>query len=173
MMIAITGHRPGKLGGYRPKNPTEVGIRNKLGDILSRAKLRYRDQLSIISGMALGVDTWWAEAALGRDIPVHAYIPFEGQQRKWPRESQDQYWDLLDQIQTTGTVRYVCDPGYAAWKLMERNKAMVRDCDVLVAVWDGLKTGGTYHCISWAQENSSCPILHLHPDTLREEWLRY
>ena len=63
MKLMVTGHRPKDLGGYSD-NPTQEWIRQELRRVLLKAKKKYGDNLEIISGMALGVDTWWAEEVL-------------------------------------------------------------------------------------------------------------
>ena len=34
-----------------------------------------------------------------------------------------------------------------------RDRRLVDDCDVLLAVWDGIRVGGTWDTIKYAQEN--------------------
>jgi hypothetical protein len=74
VIIAVTGHRPGKLGGYN-------------ADVLSRATLlaakhlRALDPKEVITGMALGWDTACALAAIRLHIPFTAALPFEEQDR--------------------------------------------------------------------------------------------
>jgi len=76
MKLMVTGHRPKDLGGYS-NNPTQEWIRQELRRILLKAQVRYGTDLEIISGMALGVDTWWAEEALALGVPLLAYVPFK------------------------------------------------------------------------------------------------
>jgi uncharacterized phage-like protein YoqJ len=39
---------------------------------------------------------------------------------------------------------------YAPWKMMLRNKYMVNNCDVLLALWNGTP-GGTQKCVAYAE----------------------
>ena len=94
MKLMVTGHRPKDLGGYS-NNPTQEWIRQELRRILLKAQVRYGTDLEIISGMALGVDTWWAEEALALGVPLLAYVPFKDQDRIWPQSSKDHYRSLL------------------------------------------------------------------------------
>ena len=83
MIVAATGHRPDKLGGYGE------AVRDRLID----GAMRYMEQEKpdeVISGMALGWDQAWAIAAIRLGIPLICALPFEGQFSKWPQESQ--YW---------------------------------------------------------------------------------
>lgn len=151
--IAFTGHRPNKLGGYAPNNPTKLKLKEKIKEVLSK---RCPDM--VMSGMALGVDQWAVEVCIDLDIPFIAAIPFYGQESMWPKESKDYYLMLLDKATE---IIHVCDPGYAAWKMQKRNKYMVDWCDTLVAIFDGTE-GGTKNCVDYAKSTSK-EIIHIDP----------
>lgn len=74
----ITGHRPQKLGGFKP-NPTQTWVRAKLRKTLAEAKKQH-PEIEVISGMALGVDQWWAEEALVRN-PISCIYSFSRTRR--------------------------------------------------------------------------------------------
>ena len=144
MKIAVTGHRPNKVGGYNENNPLAAAIKSNMRQILSLAK---ESDLMVISGMALGIDQWWAEAAIELKIPFIAAIPFMGMESKWPAVSQDRFYEI---ISYADSIVYVCDPGYEPWKMQKRNEWMVDNCDKLVAYWDG-SPGGTANCVQYAR----------------------
>jgi len=156
--IAFTGHRPNKLGGYDNNSNLSKPLKTRLSTIFISRNFQ---QPIIITGMALGVDTWAAEFAIKNNIPFHAYVPFVGQEKMWPAESQAHYKQIKE---CAKTVTYVCGPGYAAWKMQKRNEAMVDACDILIAVWDGT-TGGTYNCIQYAKSKGK-EIINIHPNSL-------
>ena len=83
MKIMITGHRPSKLGGYGT-NPIRTKINNWMHTTLTECKKKWPN-IEVISGMALGVDQWWAHQARLLQIPFHAYVPFKGQEGRWPQ----------------------------------------------------------------------------------------
>lgn len=139
MIVAGTGHRPNKLGGYG------VEATGKLV-ALAREWLRVNRPDRVISGMALGWDQALAWAAVDEKIPFTAAVPFHGQESAWPSLSQQWYQDLLA---LADEVVYVTDGGYAAWKMQVRNKWMVDNCDLVLALWDGSE-GGTGNCIKYA-----------------------
>ena len=143
MILAVTGHRPDKLGGYDFYNPVRVWIREQLRHKLIAHKPSY-----IISGMALGVDQDWAHVGLEQGIPFLAAIPFVGQESAWPAESKRYYKELLA---CANWLQVVSDGGYAAWKMQRRNEWMVDHCDLLIAVWDG-SSGGTGNCVRYAKK---------------------
>jgi hypothetical protein len=139
MILAGTGHRPNKLGGYGPQaHDRRVA--------LAVAALKRHAPARVISGMALGWDTALAIAAVRLEIPFVAAVPFEGQESAWPSLSQAEYRRLLDRA---AEVVHVCPPGYAAAKMQTRNEWMVDRCDLLLALWDG-SPGGTANCVEYA-----------------------
>lgn len=158
MNIAFTGHRPQKLGGFDDSTNLCVPVVNAIHKEMCKLSLR---DVTIISGMAMGVDQWVAQYAVTRGIPFHAYVPFKGQEVKWFKETQQKYFTLLKAAQK---IIYVCDPGYAAWKMQKRNEAMVDNCDILIAIWDGT-SGGTDNCVRYAQSKNK-HIIRIDPSTL-------
>lgn len=141
MIVAGTGHRPDKLGGY------DSATTNRL-HTLALEYLAFTRPAKVISGMALGWDQALAWAAMDLAIPFIAAVPFEGQQRAWPEVSQLWYDDL---IKYADEIVYVCEPGYAAWKMQVRNQWMVDNADFVVALWDG-SAGGTGNCIKYCEK---------------------
>jgi uncharacterized phage-like protein YoqJ len=142
-VIAVTGHRPDKIGGYDFQAPQRMWIRDQLRERL----LIYRPK-RCISGMALGVDQDFANVCIELGIPFTAAIPFVGQEDSWPKESQDIYTSILAKADD---VMVVSPGGYAVWKMQVRNKWMVDHCNLLIAVWDG-SPGGTGNCHKYAVE---------------------
>lgn len=140
MIISATGHRPNKLGGY-----THAAF-NKLCEV-ARSYLLEQRPTAVISGLALGWDQAWAMAALELAIPVHGAIPFEGQESQWPESSRLLWRGIVSQC---AGVTYVCEPGYAPWKMQKRNEWMVARCHRVAALWDG-SSGGTGNCVRYAE----------------------
>lgn len=141
MIIAGTGSRPQKLGGYDLPNPTYLYIVKELHRLFDQYK---PDQ--VISGGALGFDQYLAAVAIRREIPLAIYVPFIGQEKMWPAKSQQAY-NLL--IKKASEVKIICEGEYAAWKMQVRNEAMTNDCNLLISCWDG-SSGGTKNCIDYA-----------------------
>jgi uncharacterized phage-like protein YoqJ len=141
MILAGTGHRPNKLGGYAE----QVNVKLRA---VARVGIHRHAPTRIISGMALGWDMALAEAAVELGIPFTAAVPFAGQEKMWPAPSQERYRKLLEQA---AHVETVCTGGYAAWKMQRRNEWMVDHCDLVLALWDGTE-GGTGNCIRYAEQ---------------------
>lgn len=139
-IMAVTGHRPDKLGGYK-------------ADVFDRLRRTAEQSIDVmnpsvvITGMALGWDTAMAQAACLKGVPFHAYVPFEGQEEIWSEEAQAIYHDLLQRAEE---VVYVCEPGFASWKMHKRNEAMVDAADYVGALYNGT-SGGTARCIAYAR----------------------
>lgn len=150
LIIAATGHRPNKLGGYT----AEVSQRLMK---LAFDYLQAMQPTGVISGMALGWDLAFAEAAQVLRIPLHAAVPFNGQEWIWPAQSQIQ-WKRL--IAYASSVTIVSPGGYSAEKMQIRNQWMVDRCDRLCALWDG-SAGGTSNCIKYAANDPLVQIDNL------------
>jgi hypothetical protein len=82
MIIAGTGHRPGRLGGHG--RDTFAHLTN-----FARGKLVVLAPSHVISGMALGWDLALAFAAHMQHIPFTAAVPFDGHGELWSDDWQD------------------------------------------------------------------------------------
>lgn len=149
MRLAVTGHRPNKLGGYSDKAASM--LRGFAIDELHRY-VGQKD-LKVFTGMALGWDQAIAVACLHLDLPFIAHLPCNNQECKWPQQSKAAYRLLLERAESV----VVVSPGpYAAWKMQRRNQAMVDDCQELLALWNG-SPGGTANCIEYAESRFTPP----------------
>ena len=149
MIFSATGHRLPKLGGYSDK--VFVRLVGLATDYLISTM---PDEA--ISGMALGWDQAWAQAAIDMHIPLTCAIPCNGQESQWPHKSQVQYRAILSKAAKIVNT----SPGpYAAWKMQKRNEWMVDNCDKVIALWDR-SGGGTANCITYAKSIGK-PIINL------------
>lgn len=157
--IAVTGHRPSKLGGYT-NSDWHRAIRRDMRDFL-RQKATAIGDMELISGGALGIDQMWIEVGHYLEIPVIAAIPFRGFGSQWPQSSQQKLRELLDKC---ANVVYTKEEyGYGVYQ--RRNEWMVDGCDELRAYWSGA-LGGTANCIQYANF-VHCPITIVNPDDLK------
>jgi uncharacterized phage-like protein YoqJ len=139
MIVAGTGHRPDKLGGYSDTVFDQLTLVAEAWLIINKTE-------KVISGMALGWDQALAQAAINQEVPFIAAIPFEGQERLWPKNSIAKYEELL----AKACERVIVSPGpYAVYKMYRRNVWMVDHADHILALWDG-SGGGTANCIAYA-----------------------
>lgn len=138
MIVSGTGHRPDYLGGYDQETLDNLVL-------VAKRALKELDAKLVITGMAQGWDTALALAAWELRIPFHAYIPFLGQESKWPEKAQERFNWLLSKAEE---VVFVCEPGYSPWKMHRRNEAMNEAADLVLALYDEAKpTGGTAGCV--------------------------
>jgi uncharacterized phage-like protein YoqJ len=148
-IVCGTGHRLNKLGGYSPS------VLGKIKDFAIETLELYKPA-KIISGMALGWDTALAEAAVELNIPYIAAVPFIGQERMWPKKSQEYYFTLLEKA----VEKVIVSDGYfSVQKMQIRNEWMVDHSEHILALWDGTP-GGTSNCITYALTLSR-PIINV------------
>jgi uncharacterized phage-like protein YoqJ len=143
MILAGTGHRNQKLGGFQLPNPTYI----KVCQAIEKNLLQLKPE-KVISGMALGYDQWLANIAIKLKIPLIAAVPFKGQESVWAKASQAAYNRLLTKA---SEIIVVNEGGYSAHKLQLRNEWLVNHCDLLLACWNGDESSGTYNCINYAK----------------------
>jgi uncharacterized phage-like protein YoqJ len=156
MILAITGHRPPKVGGYEIPNLVYEAVMRGMDEAL----LALRPE-AVITGMALGVDQWMAELCIINDIPFVAAIPFDGFDSKWPDASRTHFRRLLSRAHDV----HVVSPGapYDSRLLQIRNVWMVRQSHGLLAVYNG-SPGGTANCIRAARNYGKEVIVIPLPD---------
>lgn len=156
MIIAGTGHRPNKLGGY------DDATLNRLVDLATAALQKFQPK-TVISGMALGWDQALAQAALDLNITLFATIPFEGQESRWPAPAQTRYHQLLDQADS---IHLLSAGPCSRRKFQLRNEFMVDNADCILALWNG-SPSGTKNTIDYAQKVGT-PVTNLW-----KSWTKY
>jgi uncharacterized phage-like protein YoqJ len=141
-VIAVTGHRPNKLGGY--SDVTFIRLH-----ALATFMLKRLQPAAVISGMAQGWDMEVAQAALDMQVPLIAAIPFEDQDKLWSMATQARYAGL---IKRASQVELVSPGTFTPEKFHRRNRWMVDHCERLVALWDPTeRAGGTYETMQYAR----------------------
>ena len=164
-ILTVTGHRPNKISKelYDWNKPlAQHYIRFFINYIRTAAEEAKNHNVSVIcrSGMALGIDTVFAIAALflkraGYPVLLHCYIPCSNHSSNWPKSSVDVYNKILSYADE---VIYVSDKPYTNKSMQDRNIAMVDGinedgCDRVLAIWDGTK-GGTGNCVNYARSRN-------------------
>lgn len=140
MILAGTGHRPNKLGGYYAQAEEDLRW-------FATRFLKDGPATHVVTGMAQGWDTALAVACVRLCIPFTAAVPFDGQDARWPSGVRDLYAKLLAQASRV----VVCSPGGYSPKAMQiRNEWMVDNCDQVVALWNGTP-GGTSNCVRYCE----------------------
>lgn len=146
MIIAGTGHRPGKIPNGQDKFLCS----------LIKKTLIEEGTTQVITGMALGWDTLLAKTALELSIPLVCAVPFKGWD-SWRESARKVARNIMD---NAAEVHYVSKEGYQPYKYQIRNEWMVDRCDKLLAYWDG-SVGGTYNCLFYAKKVKR-PVINLY-----------
>lgn len=137
MIVAGTGHR--LQGVYHGRTKRELRWYARESIVAWQPDL-------VISGMALGWDQAVALAAIDLGLPFMAILPFEGMESRWEPDTRAEFkW-----IRERAASELVMRPAYCPESYDERNEAMVDRADVMLALWDGRKGGGTFNCLRYA-----------------------
>ena len=172
--IALTGHRPTKLGGYNLSTPEYAALRADLEQYI-RYQLTNHDTVVGHSGLALGADTIWSKAILNmRDqypdrVKFHAEIPMMTQYKKWFKQSDIDFWHHQVAVADEKTIYATFDDPTnvtnqeAGKALKDRNIGMIDHSNVVLAVWDGTP-GGTMHAVKYADKTNK-PVVIIRPKT--------
>jgi uncharacterized phage-like protein YoqJ len=161
MILCFSGHRPNKLPfGYQENNPFELSFKKKLKEVILSLDPK---PTKAISGGAQGVDIFGAEVCLELGIPVFAYIPFQGYESRWPIEKQKAWCQLLAKCTE---VKFICDGGYAAWKMQKRNEVMSDDSELAIVLWNGSCDGGTANFVRYREKTEKKSIV-IHPQEIK------
>ena len=131
MKVMVTGHRPERITGR------EQEIKEWLAKKVEELK-----PSDCISGMAQGADQIFAEVAYEKNIPLICAWPYE--RKLHPVEQK--YHDYAE-------VNYLAFHKYQPSCYSTRDKWMVDNCDIVLAVWDGNPVGGTFDTIEYAKSN--------------------
>ena len=132
MRIAVTGHRPKRLKGQQKE------VKRWLSEQLDKYECT-----EAISGMAQGADQIFAQAAVKKNIPLICCYPYR--KNFFHQEEQK----ILNKAKDIKFISEVYTGNKAYWF---RDKYMVDNCDLLLAVWDGIKAGGTWLTVNYAQK---------------------
>jgi hypothetical protein len=174
--IGVTGHRIDALGADLLDQ-----LREQLGEILALIErtafallARERDcfagdppRLCLVSPLADGADQIASEAAVDLGWEIHAVLPFARAyyrstlSNEPSRESFDALLQRANRILELPGEKGDEPEGYAM-----AGRATIAHCDVLIAIWDGLKPrgrGGTGEVVELAIA-SGTPVVHIAPE---------
>lgn len=116
--------------------------------ILPKVAKRLKDAYGMkemISGMAIGADTIWADCAVELGVPLSAYIPFPQQSDKWSFADRSHWLKLRKEA----SKEIIIGEKFSIGLLHARNDAMIRASDLAVAVWSpSVTTGGTASAVN-------------------------
>ncbi len=153
LICSFTGHRPNAL----PWRNIESGER--FNNFKQRLKETIIQSINdgythFISGMAQGIDLLVAEIILSirktnDKIFLECAIPCKNQTKSWDETMVNRYVNILDQA---NLVTFVSYKEYFKGCMQMRNKYMVDKSSRLIAVYDGVRLGGTSSTIDYAKK---------------------
>ena len=150
LTCCFTGHRPQSLPwGTREDDPRCAELKTELAARLEAVyEMGWRH---FLCGMALGCDTYFAEAVLALrekhpDVTLEAVIPCGSQPERWQSAQRQRYNSLLDGSDrvTVLQIRYTPDC------MQKRNRYMVDHASLLLACYNG-NPGGTQNTLLYAE----------------------
>ncbi len=152
--VMLTGHRPQALTASE-----QAWSKQQLYNTLKRLKA-FHGVEEVISGFALGADTWWAQYALKLELPLAAYIPFETQPQPWRPKDQEK-WGIL---RSSAAREVVLGENYHVGLLHARNDAMIKDSELAVALWkQSVSKGGTFSAVQKLRKLEK-PLILIDPE---------
>ncbi len=157
----FSGHRPDKLPwGFDEQDPRCTAIKRSLSRELER--LYHRGFRHFISGMAMGCDLYFAEAALKLretypELTVEGAVPCPTQAERWPEPQRRRWRAVLERCDLETVVQQY----YNRFCMFRRDRYMVDRSAAILAVYDGM-SGGTQYTLNYAMDKK-LEILLLDP----------
>ncbi len=157
----FTGHRPDKLPwGLDERDPRCAALKRSLTRELEA--LYRRGFRHFISGMAMGCDLYFAEAALALreaypEITVEGAVPCPTQAQRWPEALRRRWRNILDRCDLETMVQQ----NYDRWCMLRRDRYLVDRSAAVLAVFNGTP-GGTQYTLNYAMDKKR-EILLLDP----------
>lgn len=155
----FTGHRPKSLPfGYNENEPACKKLKEQLMENIER-QITDNGVTHFVSGMAMGVDIYAAEAVLELkkkypNITLECVILCETQANDWSESWRDRYFDIIIRSDDAKTLQ----THYSSGCMRKRNEYMVDNSDVVIAVWNG-KKGGTGGTVEYALKNEKNVVI--------------
>jgi len=151
--IAFTGHRSNRILSDRETLTQEV--ENTITTCYNRGLKHF------MTGMSEGFDILTAEAVLKiknlhTDIKLIAVIPFAGQARRYLDEDKRRYEMILKQCDESVWV----SDRYFTGCFHRRNDFMIDNASLVIAYYDGIKSGGTHYTVERAKSRQ-IPVINV------------
>jgi len=157
-------------------------LKNKIIELINDTDL-HESNFKFIVGGALGIDQMAFEICYKLKYSISKFksckielelaMPFKKQASKWfNKEDIDRFYthqqqaDIVTLVDTIEGYEYKGVPvgDYHPAKMQIRNKYMVNNSNVVIAVWNGSK-GGTNNCVNYAKEQNK-EIVIINPDEI-------
>lgn len=149
---SFTGHRPHKFPWrYNETDSRCTALKTALAEQIT--SLAEAGVTAYYGGGADGVDCWAALVVLelkkkNPALNLHLILPHEGQADKWSDSAQERYRFILSQADS---LEYVSHDYYDGC-MLDRNRRLVDAADLLLAVYNGERRGGTAATVRYARK---------------------
>ena len=162
-ICCCTGHRPNGFPfdyfkDEEQRNAYLTALQSKIVFAVEQGATQF------ISGMSLGVDLDFAEIILKLKakfpITLECAMPYPDYFVRWSFEDEKRNYEIL---KSADKVTLVSDR-YFNGCLFKRNRYMVDKSDLVIAVFNGEKKGGTFYTLSYAEKQGK----HIQIIDLRE-----
>ena len=153
-VCCCTGHRPKSFpfayGADKLKHKTYLKeLLQKIETAISVYGITH-----FISGMALGADLDFAEVVLKLKkkyrITFECAVPCPNQTVKWGDKDKLRYEKILKHADEVN----VLSERYTPECMLKRNRYMVDKSELVIAVFNGIQSGGTWYTINYAKNQS-------------------
>ena len=152
MVCCATGHRP--KGFPFQREADEMGYQEYLDRLYREVKkIILEGSNHFITGMAEGADIDFADFVIHFrddeefDITLEAALPYPISQQKMIETYSDYRYAVFTQCDR----KTIVSPHYFKGCMQKRNCYMVDQSDVILAIWNGKKQGGTWNTIRYAR----------------------
>lgn len=146
----FTGPRPRSLPfGFNENDVRCVALKRTLREQIIHL-IEEENVTHFISGMAIGIEMYAAEIVLDLKksfpgITLESAIPCETQAVKWSEALRERYYSIAAQCSKETMLQSHYTPNC----MDKRNKYMVDQSDVIIAVWSG-RSSGTEKAVTYA-----------------------
>jgi len=155
VIVAVTGHRPERWKTEEERAAPRVALFRALNEIAPTL---------LLSGMARGVDQWacgwilqtddayWLGGGHACRTKLRAVYPFYRDDARWDYAERHYRQWVVERVADQGLLESevtVSESAHGAYHA--RNRYLVDNCDVLVAVYDG-GPGGTKYTVDYARK---------------------
>ena len=149
---AFTGHRPHKFPWKdNEADPRCIALKETLAEQI--ATLAGAGVTEYFTGGADGVDCWAAEIVLtmrekNPALKLRCVLPHEGQADRWSDSARERYHMI---VARADFVDYVSRKYYDGC-MLARNRRLVDQAGILLAVYNGERRGGTAATVRYARK---------------------
>lgn len=185
IQIAIVGHRPDKLWGYKvfgesqreiigPYNFLYEEIRKQLKNIIIEHSL---ESIAVVSGMDIGVQQLGMLAAVNivRDktieprirhmIKTVAMLPCINCEIRWPNGAKKVYYEILKKVDFIKESKMSYDDfGESAYQI--RDDKIINESDIVIGVYNDVENTRTLHALRYAAIKGK-KIIRIYPNRIK------